>query len=317
MAMLLDGDWLSVLRQHLARQEHVILITVAGSHGHVPREVGARMVVGRDWYADTLGGGRLEYQACLYARQLLAGMAAHRSYQRFELWATPDYCCTGTVWLLFERLACQDLSWVDMAWQARAQGQVLRRMITLDATTPPEYQLLQGTGSGIRLLQPLLVQDDLPAPAMRVVLCGAGHVGRAVSRLLGSLPCRVFWLDNRPGLLPTTVPSNTTVILGGTEQMVLLPADACWLVMTHSDQQDFDWVEQILLRNDARYIGLLGCHSKLASFNLRLINRVPLGSIARLRCPPGVAGIDSKQPAAIAIAVVAELLQQTKSVSPC
>jgi xanthine/CO dehydrogenase XdhC/CoxF family maturation factor len=70
---------------------------------------------------------------------------------------------------------------------------------------------------------------------------------------------------------------NIHPVSGGVEQMCNLPANACWLVMNDDDLLDFDWIEQILLRGDARFIGLLGCRGKLASFNLRLINRVPLG----------------------------------------
>ncbi|WP_287881352.1 xanthine dehydrogenase accessory protein XdhC [Aquitalea sp.] len=307
--MLLDGDWLSVLRQQLALQKAAILITLVRSQGHVPREVGARMAVGCDWSADTLGDGWLEIQAGLRARQLLSLPVFLRCCERFDLGNCEDCCCTGSAWLLFELLNERDLPWLEMAWLAGAQGRVLRRLVTLESDAPVEYYLLPGRGSGIRQLEPSIWQDDLPVPAMRVVLCGAGHIGRAVSRLLGDLPYTVFWLDSRPEFLPAELPANTTGIVGAVEKMDSLPADACWLVMTHSDQLDFDWIEQILLRNDARFIGLLGCRSKLASFNLRLINRVPLGRIASIHCL-GTEGMQSRPAAAIAIAVVAELLQQ-------
>ncbi|NWK78566.1 XdhC family protein [Aquitalea sp. LB_tupeE] len=147
---------------------------------------------------------------------------------------------------------------------------------------------------------------------MQVVLCGAGLVGRAVIRLLGELPCSVFWLDRPLANFPEELASNIHPVSGGVEQMCNLPANACWLVMTDDDLLDFDWVEQILLRGDARFIGLLGCRGKLASFNVRLINRVPLGSIASVHCPLGIEGISSRQPAVMAISIVAQLMQQLK-----
>lgn len=148
--------------------------------------------------------------------------------------------------------------------------------------------------------------------AMRVVLCGAGPAGRAVIRLLGELPCTVFWLDRRPANFPAELAGNIHPVAGGIEQICNLPADACWLVMTGDDLLDFDWIEQILLRGDARFIGLLGCRGKLASLNLRLISRVPLGSIASIHCPLGIEGINSRQPAVMAISIVAQLMQQLK-----
>ncbi|WP_242673624.1 XdhC family protein [Aquitalea sp. USM4] len=152
----------------------------------------------------------------------------------------------------------------------------------------------------------------MAAGTMQVVLCGAGPVGRAVIRLLGELPCTVFWLDRRPSIFPEELAGNIHPVAGGVEQMCNLPANACWLVMTDDDLLDFDWVEQILLRGDARFIGLLGCRGKLASFNLRLISRVPLGSIASVHCPLGIEGINSRQPAIMAISIVAQLMQQLK-----
>jgi xanthine dehydrogenase accessory factor len=49
-----------------------------------------------------------------------------------------------------------------------------------------------------------------------VVLFGAGHVGRALVALLGGLPCRVTWVDEREAAFPADVPSNTTIVVTDT-----------------------------------------------------------------------------------------------------
>jgi xanthine dehydrogenase accessory factor len=69
-----------------------------------------------------------------------------------------------------------------------------------------------------------------------------------VIRLLGELPCTVFWLDRRPAIFPEELAGNIHPVSGGVEQMCTLPANACWLVMNSDDLLDFDWIEQILLR---------------------------------------------------------------------
>ena len=181
-----------------------------------------------------------------------------------------------------------------------------------EADTSPLYHVAECSGADVFRRNASGLQSDMTAAAMYVVLCGAGPVGRAVSRLLGELPCTVSWLDSRPAIFPSEVAGNIRPMEGGVEQLNNLPADACWLVMTHDDQLDFNWIEQILLRNDARFIGLLGDRSKLAGFNLRLLSRVPLGRIASVHCPMGIEGINSQQPAVMAIAIVAQLLQQLK-----
>ncbi|WP_059285771.1 xanthine dehydrogenase accessory protein XdhC [Aquitalea magnusonii] len=309
-AMLLEGDWLTALRRQLPQQGQAMLVTVVRSQGQVPRETGARLALAEDWQADSLGGGWLEQQACSHARRLLAQPQVLRHCLCFQLGPAGEYCCAGKVWLLFEKLDRQDEPWLELAWQARREGRVLRRTLLLDSAAPVRCSWPAGSGEGVRwLAEPTVLQDDLAAPELTVVLCGAGHVGRAVSRLLGELPVRLIWLDNRPAMFPLACPEHVTTLLGGVELNRQLPADACWLVMTHSDLLDYCWIEQILQRADARFVGLLGSHSKLASFNLRLMGSLPLGRIASIRCPVGIAGIDSRQPAAVAIAVVAELLQ--------
>jgi xanthine dehydrogenase accessory factor len=81
--------------------------------------------------------------------------------------------------------------------------------------------------------------------------------------------------------------------------------------MTHSHALDFDLIEQILRRDDAAFIGLIGSATKRAQFESKLRSRgfseIQLGKVI---CPIGVAGIESKHPGAIATAVAAQLLQQ-------
>jgi xanthine dehydrogenase accessory factor len=52
-------------------------------------------------------------------------------------------------------------------------------------------------------------------PDFAIVLFGAGHVGRAVIRVLATLDCHVQWVDTRDGRLPplrcrTTSPASST-----------------------------------------------------------------------------------------------------------
>ena len=87
---------------------------------------------------------------------------------------------------------------------------------------------------------------------------------------------------------------------------------ARYLIMTHSHALDFDIVEAILARGDARFIGLIGSATKRAQFEARLRDRgFSEQAILSVTCPIGVTGVTSKHPGAIATSVVAQLLQQT------
>lgn len=152
----------------------------------------------------------------------------------------------------------------------------------------------------------VLFEPVRPA-ATHVALFGAGHVGRALVRLLGDLPCRVTWIDPRADAFPDVCPTNTTC--HAAVAVTALPAGTHVLVMTHDHQLDFDIVAAALPRDDFASIGLIGSASKRGRFVGRL-RRLGLNdaAIARLNCPIGLPGIESKLPAAIAVSVAARLL---------
>jgi xanthine/CO dehydrogenase XdhC/CoxF family maturation factor len=63
-------------------------------------------------------------------------------------------------------------------------------------------------------------------------------------------------------------------------------------------------------RRDFSYFGMIGSKTKRVKFERRLLARgVELERLAEMTCPIGVEGIVDKAPAAIAIAVCAQLLR--------
>ncbi|HET6789327.1 MAG TPA: XdhC family protein, partial [Aquabacterium sp.] len=64
------------------------------------------------------------------------------------------------------------------------------------------------------------------------------------------------------------------------------------------------------VRSGQAWVGMIGSRTKRAAFEHRLQARGHAAqAIARLRCPIGLPGIQGKEPAIIAIAVIAQLLQ--------
>jgi xanthine dehydrogenase accessory factor len=154
---------------------------------------------------------------------------------------------------------------------------------------------------------------DAPRPApMHIVLFGAGHVGHALVRLLGSLPCVVQWVDERDELFPDETPPNVQVEATDTPDAIvdMAPPGAWFLVMTHNHALDFSLAARIMRRRDFSYFGMIGSKTKRVKFERRLLERgVDLERLAEMTCPIGVDGIVDKAPAAIAIAVCAQLMQ--------
>jgi xanthine dehydrogenase accessory factor len=152
--------------------------------------------------------------------------------------------------------------------------------------------------------------DD--APRFHLQLYGAGHVGRAIVRLLATLPCRVQWIDEREAEFPADpLPAHVErVCVEPVEAEVRsAPPAAFYLVLTHSHALDMAISEAILKRGDFGFFGLIGSATKKARFLKRLAERgIPPATLERMTCPIGVPGIEGKEPEVIAVAVVAQLL---------
>jgi len=150
------------------------------------------------------------------------------------------------------------------------------------------------------------------APRFVLQLYGAGHVGRAIARLLAGIDCRVQWIDEREGEFPPE-PSPAHIerlcIEPVEVEVASAPAGACYLVLTHSHDLDLAITEAILRRGDFTFLGLIGSKTKRARFVHRFEQRGIAGAaLARLTCPIGVPGIVGKEPEVIAIAALAQLL---------
>jgi xanthine dehydrogenase accessory factor len=149
-------------------------------------------------------------------------------------------------------------------------------------------------------------------PRLHVALFGAGHVGKALAKILADLPCRVTWIDSRPEALPANLPA-TVVPLRTTppaQAVEALPSGTVVVIMTHDHQLDFDIAATALRRPDLRAVGLIGSDTKRARFSGRLLRQgLSREAIDRLICPIGLPGIEGKEPAVVAVSVAAQLLQ--------
>ena len=106
---------LGSLREALAVHGRVARVVVAGVEGSAPREVGAAMLVWEDGQSGTIGGGALEWQAVLRARELLAGGGVR--VDRAALGPSLGQCCGGAVTLVSE------------VWDAVPEGPVVARSL--------------------------------------------------------------------------------------------------------------------------------------------------------------------------------------------
>jgi xanthine dehydrogenase accessory factor len=342
------SDWIDALATHAATGAPAVLVTVVAVKGSAPRPPGTRMVVTAQGIDGTIGGGHLEWKAIDIARDLLGdddGTAGGTALHRFPLGASLGQCCGGAVQLLFEpvhgsppwlaALALARADGIDCALVTAVRGAADSGRFVVTAThvagtlgrvghderaaALARAALADREGTRLVTLDTAAAEagneyfiDVVRQPEFRVVLFGAGHVGRALVNVLGSLACRITWVDSRDDAFPATVPDNVQCVATDTPgaEVAAAPAGAYFLVMTHSHALDEQLAEAILARADGAYFGLIGSVSKRRQFERRLESRgVPRARIKAMRCPIGIAGIAGKEPEVIAIAVTAELLQ--------
>lgn len=333
-------DALTTLITQPAQSTTAILVTVAQVEGSGPREPGAKMVVTAVGQFDTIGGGHLELQAIRVAREMLAeglSLSRERRLQRFSLGPSLGQCCGGVVHLAFERVTPASADYFSFLQRRLREAEDSWRLVALDDATPPrlcdgEGERLHGPGrlpslpslstpsvNAIGACQVLRddngrrwLLDACLATRPRLFLFGAGHVGAAIVKALGDLPCRVIWIDEREEMFPDELPANVCVEATDTPEALVdsAPTGASFLVMTHNHALDQRLSAQILQRDGVAWFGLIGSKSKRMQFEHRLHARgIPLERLADMVCPIGIAGIVGKEPAVIAASVTAQLLQ--------
>ncbi|MEQ6899950.1 xanthine dehydrogenase accessory protein XdhC [Nocardioides sp. YIM 152588] len=252
------------------------LVTVVEARGHAPREAGAKMVVGPDRTWGSVGGGNVEEVAIRRAREL----AEAPSRQKVSADSRPG-----------------------------------PETMTVALSDKAEYQHgVQCCGGEVTLLiEPLAV---VPA----VAVFGAGHVGLELARILARFDLDLYLVDSRAEVLAS--PDLAAAVAGAVARVetrhfpVLpeaaiadLPSGAQVLVMTHDHAEDLAICDAALRAPHLGAIGLIGSSAKWSRFRgqLRAAGHDD-ADVDKIRCPIGAGTLRSKQPAAIAVDVAAEVL---------
>lgn len=309
-------DWPLQALAMLEDEYSVVRIIVLEVRGSAPREAGASMLVGSNRLYGTVGGGHLEWQALQSAYALLASRDSSR-IEQLVLGTELGQCCGGVVTLGLARLTQDDLPMLRKLAQppsANAKRRREQRLETRLGGRRVHFKLRpanDGEASfSFETARDTLIEDPAPAQAP-VWLYGAGHVGQALMRVLADLPFALTWIDSRTGLFPTVpAPGLTTITVSDPAATVArAPAGCRFLVLTHSHDLDYELVRAALDRNDFAFLGLIGSASKAAKFRARLArDGYAPDQVGRLTCPVG-ATVASKWPAAIAVSIAAQLLQ--------
>jgi xanthine dehydrogenase accessory factor len=322
-------SWVPTVIERLSQVPAVVRIVVAQVQGSTPREPGACMLVDAAGLTGTIGGGRLEWEALEAAREMLQRGTRSARLMNRVLGIDLGQCCGGViaVWLecfpqdslaqLRDLEPCLAQGPVVLSTAASAQGvrQALSSGTAADTTAAALLSLprLRATPQVLRTREgEITFVERLDEAYPAVWLFGAGHVGQALAGMLVQLPLTLLWQDSRPGQIPAAAADYSRV--RPAPELVRSVAEAApgthFVVMTHDHGLDYELCRAVLMRADAAWLGLIGSQSKGARFRSRLRrDGFRTAVIEKLVCPIGVTGIKSKWPAAIAVAIAAQLMQ--------
>jgi len=156
-------------------------------------------------------------------------------------------------------------------------------------------------------------------PELQVAVFGAGHIGQKVVGLLEDLGASIRWIDDAArtpeGDLATHRQSTVCTRTGSpTDCVTALNTNTHVVIVSHDHQLDYALLESALTVGLDHFagVGMIGSATKWQRFRKRLLAAgFAEQEIDRIRCPLGEGPATDKQPMAIAIAIVNELLNLT------
>ncbi len=156
------------------------------------------------------------------------------------------------------------------------------------------------------------------ANVINIAVFGAGHVGQALIPILAALPCHITWLDSRAEQFPANTGHfaniSTLVTDDPASEVVSMPANTLYIVMTHNHQLDFEISHAVLKREDFHYLGLIASDTKWRRFQQRYKHReVSQQLVQRMNCPIGLAQVSGKLPMEVAVSISGAIIESYQS----
>ncbi len=190
-----------VLRDLLAGGEPAVLVTVTATKGSVPREAGTRMIVTADDSLGTVGGGRLEWEATLRARAMIAAGDPAET-MRLPLGPEIGQCCGGYVALRLQpadAALCAEVEAIEQRERAQlppvllfGAGHVGKALAVALAPLPLRLRWIDGRAGAFPKVVPDGVETVLTERALAEVEAappGAAFVVMSHSHALDSMIC--------------------------------------------------------------------------------------------------------------------------------
>ena len=327
----------------------VVVATVVRTKGSTPQKPGAKLLVRDDGSGvGTLGGGCVEGDIWFAAQELMrrGGSAQYRDYELNEDLAAEDgLVCGGTMYFLIDPVY-EAGSYLDYAREidaAYAGGPAValatvtaagegagtlgaRLFIREDGSTEGTLGSPDMDKEAVKKARELMVHGKNEFVTMRdgpeffveayttppqMVLCGGGHVSKAIAPLAATLGFRVFVTDDREEFANSDRFPEADIIVAEKPETALpqLPINPNTFIIIATRGHRYDNVAlEAAALTPAKYVGLLGSKRKTILIYEDLIRTgLPIERIREIRSPVGL-DVRGRTPEEIAVSIMAEVL---------
>ena len=303
------------------------MVTLVRAEGSSYRKPGARLLAAGGEYAGTISGGCLEAEVLKKASWTVRmGAVVERYSTAFDDTSDIPYGlgCGGTVDLLLEPSGTPEFSALLKALKNSLLGIASTVITFLPSADGPMQRAVLAAGEMIFVsagLVALKVQAALAGevehafvedllPPQRLILFGAGDDAQPVVRMASLLGWSVTVVDGRKQLARTERFPEAEQVLAlqaGRLSEVGIRSDDAVVIMTHSYEQDREWLAAVLPIAPT-YLGVLGARhrSSLLIADASALSGLAIADCcARIYAPVGL-DLGGDGPEAIALAVIAE-----------
>ena len=295
------------------------LATLVRVEGSSYRRAGARLLIATNGdYAGSISGGCLEAEVIRKAQWLVRDGAILQRYSTlFDDTADIPYGlgCGGTVDVLLEPANTPEFAALIQAMRCSLGGQ-RRRVVSQLPGVGSSFRrcILAESGEHVFHSQQL-VDPTLPFfeewldPPQRLVVFGAGDDAQPLVSMATLLGWTCIVVDGRAQWARSErFPDAAQVVAASGFEGLNISTDDAVVIMTHSYEQDRDWLARVL-PSRPRYLGLLGSRHRSALLVSEVASR--LGWSVERACeglfaPVGL-DIGGDGPQAIALAILAEI----------
>ena len=334
----------------LEKGESVVVATVIRTKGSTPQKPGAKLLVRQDGTgAGTLGGGCVEGDIWFAAKQLMqqGGEAEYREYELNEELAAEDgLVCGGTMYFLIDPVYTPEdylpyAREIDFAYKgegAVALATVIKSgndgksrigdklFIRENGKTEGTLGNLETDKGAIEKAKILMTHGrneyvmtasgaeyfiEAYTTPPQLVICGGGHVSRALASLAKPLEFRLFITDDREEFANEDRFPEADIIVSEKPEDALpnLPINPNTFIVVATRGHRYD--NSALLaaaKTPARYVGLMGSKRKtILIYEDLMRSDLSLDRIREIRSPIGL-DIKARTPEEIAISIMSEML---------